>query len=163
MEVSEKLDTALCRDISMATDRVGDMERFLANNGFNLVAGIAGRPNRGPAFALVLDISEDLAINFQGKVGWVYAWVEKIGAESHVVYVGKTSKTLEARCKQHRAGFGDVTSPGSRHSERIQRGIREGKTYWVHARVSATAEHFGETISSCDAEEVALLKKFGPA
>jgi hypothetical protein len=107
-----------------------DFDDFCAENDFRFYANItAASHGEHPVFA-----------NRQAEwsSGYVYIWVEKDHVGETIVYVGEAGSTMDARCDGHTGGFrprsGSITGQG--HSDRIMKGIDNGKLYSVFATSS---------------------------
>lgn len=97
------------------------------------------------------------------KHGWVYAWIEQINDKCKVVYIGKAGKTILERCNQHESGFNGGSKTGKQHAERIKKGIKGGKSYYLYVRKSDEMTVIDEpNISMCSIEEIVLIKKLLP-
>lgn len=97
------------------------------------------------------------------REGFVYAWVWTTldGQAKQICYVGKAGGTLAARAGQHRGGFAG-NGRGGVLAELIRPCLVDGEM-WVWARHSAEQDLFGQRVSMCATEELALIGRLKPS
>ncbi len=97
------------------------------------------------------------------REGFVYVWVwtTSDGQAKEICYVGKAGGTLAARAGQHREGF-KGNGRGGALAASIRPCLADGEM-WVWARHSAEQEIFGQRVSLCASEELALFGRLKPS
>ena len=92
----------------------------------------------------------------------VYAWVEEAAdGELVVLYIGKTSKTLEQRCSGHENGF-RRKGKGTLHAEALWPKLRAGSRIYIYALWPAPIAFMGHMIDSQSSVEDWLLTAVKP-
>jgi hypothetical protein len=131
-------------------------QQELAGLGFTRIAEI-----RVSDDGVLKFVSQDDRVREEGRVGWVYVWVQtdSTGSRFEVVYAGKAGGPIWTRCKQHQRGFTD-SSTGRKNASKIREYLSGDRAhrFAVYARSSGCMSLFGQVnVSMCEIEERALI------
>lgn len=103
------------------------------------------------------------------RQGFVYAWIEHDlevdpdleGEMASICYVGKAGKLFKGRVSQHTGGF-KSSQTGRELARRLNAILKAGRTVSVWLRFSEIENLFGQDVSKCHIEEIALINRWAP-